>query len=284
MRLSLLLACSFGVTSFASVSAQSSHFPCDAKIRCDCVMGAGEACDSAACDGLLQGHSDIEYGKRNEVIDSVGWVVGIPRKLMIWDRRIDNHDVSSNTTSTVSTYLSDRGLNDVKLRVNQYDPIGEWKRLIQNKRVSPGWKYTAGVLRTAEYTVLPGRIFGRDDYNPFTNTVSIYSDTPVMGLAPSAYAYDVHQRDLPGTYATFQSLPLIAMYHETIAAKDVIDYTMSKGTFHAPEVRHILYSRYGMEAGGEIGRFIPGSGTVFEVAGAIGGHSAAGLQSDNVRR
>ena len=49
-------------------------------------------------------------------------------------------------------------------------------------------------------------------------------------------------------------------------------------------LRHILYARYGTEAGGEVGRFIPGSGTVFEVAGAIGGHSVAGLQSDKVRR
>ena len=46
-------------------------------------------------------------------------------------------------------------------------------------------------------------------------------------------------------------------------------------------MRRILYARYGMEMGGEIGRFIPGSGTVFEVAGAIGGHSAAGLQTEN---
>ena len=243
----------------------------------------GEACDKAGCDGLLD-HHDIEYGKRNVFVDSVGWMFGIPRKLMIWDRRIDNHAVSSQTTSTVSAYLSDRGLHDVKLRVNQYDPIGEWKRLYQNKRVSPGWKYTAGVLRTAEYTLLPGRIFGHDDYNAYTNTVCIYSDTPVMGMASSAYAFDVHQRSLPGTYATFQSLPLIAMYHESLATKEVIDYTLSKETFQAPEVRRILYARYGMEMGGEIGRIIPGSGTVFEVAGAIGGHSAAGLQTGNVRR
>ena len=285
MRLSLLLACLLNITPiFSSVSAQSPHSPCDSNTRRDCANLVGEAFDSLDCDGLNQGHTDIEYGKANVVVDSVGWVVGIPRKIMIWDRRIDNHQVSSKTTSTVSTYLSDRRLHDVKLRVNQYDPVGEWKRLIQNKRMSPGWKYTAGVLRTAEYTILPGRIFGRDEYNPFTNTVSIYSDAPVMGLAPSAYAFDVHRRDSPGTYATFQSLPLIAMYHETIATKDVIDYTLAKGNFHSAEVRHILYARYGTEAGGEVGRFIPGSGTVFEVAGAIGGHSVAGLQSDKVRR
>lgn len=68
------------------------------------------------------------------------------------------------------------------------------------------------------------------------------------------------------------------------ATRDVIDYTLSKGTFSAPDVRPILYARYGMEMGGEVGRFIPGSGTAFEVAGAIVDHSAAGLQSENVRR
>lgn len=298
MRVSLLLAFVFGFATLSSASAQSTKSHCDAtkncnpascnsakcnSAKCNSAKCVCDACDKAGCDGLLD-HHDIEYGKRNVLVDSVGWIVGIPRKLMIWDRRIDNHSVSSQTTSTVSAYLSDRGLQDVKLRVNQYDPIGEWKRLYQNKRVSPAWKYTAGVLRTAEYTLLPGRIFGHDDYNAFTNTVSIYSDTPVMGMASSAYAFDVHQRSLPGTYATFQSLPLIAMYHESLATTEVIDYTLAKQTFHAPEVRRILYARYGMEMGGEIGRFIPGSGTVFEVAGAIGGHSAAGLHTGNVRR
>lgn len=251
---------------------------------CNTATSAGSGCDALGCDGLHRDHTDIEYGMKNVVLDSVGWVVGIPRKLMIWDRRIDNHDVSSKTASTVSEYLSDRGLQDVKLRVNQYDPIGEWKRLVQNKHVSPGWKYTAGVLRTAEYTLLPGRIFGHDDYNAYTNTVNIYSDTPVMGLASSAYSYDIHRRSLPGTYATFQSLPIVAMYHESLATKEVMDYTLAKGTYRASEVRRILYARYGVEAGGEVGRFIPGSGTLFEIAGAIGGHSAAGMQSESVRR
>ena len=143
----------------------------------------------------------------------------------------------------VSSYLSERRLSDVKLRVNQYDPIGEWKRLVQNKRVAPGWKYTAGELRTAEYTLLPGRIFWHDDDNAFTNTVSIYSDTPIMGLTSSAYAKDVHQRSLPGTYATFQSLPLVAMYHETLATNEVLDYTLAKGTYRTPVVRRILNAR-----------------------------------------
>ncbi len=283
VRFSRLLACSILASSIASVSGQSIP-GCDRTLPCDIAKNASSECDTLGCDGLFRDHTDIEYGGKNVMLDSLGWAIGIPRKLMIWDRRIDNHDISSNTASTVSAYLSERGLQDVKLRVNQYDPIGEWKRLVLNKHVSPGWKYTAGILRTAEYTFLPGRIFGHDDYNAYTNTVNIYSDTPVMGLASSAYAYDVHRRSLPGTYATFQSLPLVALYHESLATNEVMDYTMAKGTFRTSEVRRILYARYGVEAGGEVGRFIPGSGTVFEIAGAIGGHSAAGLQSENVRR
>jgi hypothetical protein len=185
MRSLLLLAILNVITCCASASAQTSHSRCDSKPcdskPCDHSSIEGGSCDQLGCDGLAGRHSDVEYGRKIGAIDSLGWIVGVPRKLMLWDRKVDNHSISSHTTSAVSQYLSDRGLSDVKLRVNQYDPIGEWKRLVQNKRMSPGWKYTAGVLRTAEYTFLPGRIFGRDEYNPFTNTVSTTPTTQSWG-------------------------------------------------------------------------------------------------------
>jgi hypothetical protein len=218
----------------------------------------------------------VEYGTKRPIIDGVGWVVGIPRKVLLWDQRADNHAVSEETVGEVAGYLHERGVKDVKVRVNQYAPLQEWKRLTQNKNVGAGWRYTLGTLSCLEYTLLPGRIFGGDNYNPYTNSVYLYSDMPAMGLAESAYAKDVQNRKYPGTYAAVQSLPLVSMYHETLATGEVMEYVAIRGSAEEQEkIRRDLYARYGMELGGEFGRVLPDGSTLFPIVGAIGGHGVA---------
>lgn len=235
-------------------------------------------CDSDSC-------IDIEVGSQAPVIDALGWVFGIPRKVLLWDRRADSHDVSSSTVGEVAQYLDDRQLHDVKVRVNQYAPGGEWKRLVANKRVGAGWRYTVGTLSTLGYTLLPGRLFGRDHYNPYTNTLSVYSDAPALALAEAAYAKDVHQRKLPGTYATVQILPLVAMWHETLATDEVQQYVAIRGSKDELEdIRRQLYARYGMELGGAVSNILPDGSFAFPVVslfpavGAAGGHAVAAVK------
>ena len=217
---------------------------------------------------------DIEIGKKAPVIDGVGWVLGIPRKLLLWDRRADNHRVSLRTVDEIANYVENRGLHDTKVRVNQYNPGSEWRRLAANKQVGAGWRYTVGALSTLRYTLLPGRLFGNDNYNPYTNTLSIYSDAPTLGLAEAAYAKDIHERTYPGTYATAQQLPLVAIWHETLATQEVIRYAATAETQDSPDkVRHLLYARYGTEIGGAISG--PGSDGLLPVIGAVSGHTTA---------
>lgn len=238
-------------------------------------------CDHTGCAGGVCSHVpiDVEYGKRRPFIDGVGWVLGVPEKLLYWNRKALNHDVSRGTVHEVANYLQYRDLQDVKLRVNQYDPIGEWDRLVENKRISPGWKYSVGLVRHVGYIVMPGRLVGTDNYNPFTNTVSLYSDMPSLGLAESAYAYDVHQQSLPGTYAVTQSLPLVSMWHETRATNEVQSYVALRGTRKQQEQsRQNLYARYGISLGNELSRVLPDGGGVFRVIGAVAGHTSAAIE------
>lgn len=233
-----------------------------------------------APDTSLLGHVDIEVGRRAPVIDGIGWAFGIPRKLLLWDRRADNHAVSHGTVNEIANYIDSRGLNDVKVRVNQYDPGGEWKRLVQNKRVGAGWRYTIGALSTLKYTFLPGRLFGRDHYNPYTDTLSVFSDAPTLALAEAAYAKDVHQREFPGTYATLQQLPLVAMWHETLATGEVMQYVSVNGSVDDQEkVRRLMYARYGMELGGVLSEVLPDGSSLYPVVGAASGHVVAAGES-----
>lgn len=230
-------------------------------------------------------HVDIEVGRDAPVIDGIGWAFGIPRKLLLWDRRADNHDISPQTVDEIACYVDSRGLHDMKVRVNQYDPGGEWQRLVQNKRVGAGWRYTIGTLTTLRYTLFPGRLFGRDHYNPYTDTLSVFSDAPALALAEAAYANDVHQRDFPGTYATVQALPLVAMWHETLATGEVLHYVSVNGSADDQrKVRRLMYARYGMELGGVVSAALPDGSSLYPVVGAIGGHAVASGESQREQR
>lgn len=260
-------------------------------LLCALVVGstgcqlANRARTGPDCDRVSQLDSRTEYGKKRPVLDGVGWVIGIPEKILLWNIRADNHRVTPETVANVEDYLHDRGLDDVKVRVNQYDPIGEWRRLRANRRMAPGWRYTVGTLVWLEYTLLPGRVFGGDDYNPFTNTVSIYSDIPSIGIAEAAYAKDVHSRRYPGTYAAFQTVPILDAWHETIATHEALDYINEIGEVEdRREAYNVLYPRYGKVVGGSLGQvvtFTPGA--LFEVGGALIGHAAGRFQSSRIR-
>ena len=237
-----------------------------------------QACDvvCSECDPF----PDVEFGEPRPVVDAIGWLIGIPDKLLLWDRRAKNHNVSRQTVESVSHYMADRGIQGVKVRVNQYDPVGEWKRLVANRRIAAPWKYTAGLVKQAKYILLPGRIFGRDEYNPYTDTLSLYSDIPALGMVEAAYARDVHRRRYPGTYATAQTLPIVSFWHESIATDDVIDYIAIRGTLQQQqETRRDLCARFGVAVGGDLAGVLPDGSCLYNVMGAVTGHTIATIEN-----
>ncbi len=224
---------------------------------------------------LAAAEPQVERGRPNRFVDGVGWVLGIPEKVILWDRRAENHDVSAETEQKLAEYLAVNGMTSTKVRVNQYDPGGEWRRLAANKQVGAGWRYTVGALRTLGYTVLPGRLIGNDGYNPYTDTVSIYSDIPALAMEQGGHAKNVKRRELPGTYAAFTSLPIVALFPEKAAKDDALAYIAWEGTpaEHVAAVK-TLYPQYGSEIGGQAGVLVPGAQPLLALAGAGVGHVA----------
>ena len=49
--------------------------------------------------------SQFERGWPNKVVDGIGWVVGIPSKLVLLDKRAANHNVSETTEAELASYL-----------------------------------------------------------------------------------------------------------------------------------------------------------------------------------
>lgn len=237
------------------------------------------------CDApLKEGESQVERGRPAPVVDTVGWIVGVPAKIIMLDRHIDNHDVSFETEARLQQYLACNDLDKVKVRLNQYDPCGEWNRLVENKSVAWPLRYTVGTLSVVGYTLLPGRVLGGDRYNPFTNTVSIYSDAPAVAVYEGAVAKDYAQREYKGLYAVAGVVPGVgAFWHDARASSDAMGYIRENGTSEdIKEGYRSVYPTYAIRASapfGSIGDVPVTLGAL--VAGHVAGQVKAAMEPKN---
>jgi hypothetical protein len=218
----------------------------------------------------------IERGKPNAVIDSLGWIWGIPGKITLFDRRVENHRIDADTEAELASYLHDNELSTVKVRLNQYRPLDDWKRLAANESVGGGWRYTFGAMTVLGETVFPGRVFGSDHFNPYTNTIHLYSNVPALALHEAGHSKDYARRKWKGTYAAIYNLPVVPLYQEAIATNDVLSYVVSTRDLQSrQEAYNILYPAYGTYVGSAISGPVPYGYFV----GLIGGHIAGRWKS-----
>jgi hypothetical protein len=222
---------------------------------------------------LREGEAQIERGEGYWLIDGIGWVLGIPSKIILWNLDVDNHWISGSTEKTLERYLHTNDLRQVKVRLNQYAPGGEWSRLFRNKSVGWGWRYTVGIISTAFYTILPGRLLGGDNYNPWTDTINIYSDHPAISLHEGGHAKDFAEREWKGTYGFFTLWPIVNLYPEALASGDAIGYLRTLDSAEREKNAYkVLYPAYGTYLGGGIGELAVPISTPLYIGGVIGGH------------
>ncbi len=225
------------------------------------------------CPQLLDENPQIQRGEPRKIIDGIGWVWGIPGKLLLWDRRVDNHKISVETEAAIAGYLVANELDTVRVRLNQYRPGEDWSRLARNKSVGAPWRYTIGTLSVLGETLIPGRLFGGDHYNPFTNTVHIYSDVPAIALHEGAHAKDFARRKWKGTYAVTYLLPIVPLYHESVASRDVVAYVDSLGDIEQQAAaRRMLYPAYGTYVGNAAGYCLPSYSFPIYYGAVVAGH------------
>ena len=106
-------------------------------------------------------------------------------------------------------------------------------------------------------------------YNPYTNTVHLYSDHPAVALHEAGHAHDFAGRRWKGTYAFLRLIPGVDLYQEYKASKEAIHYLKEQQDLDAEIAAYkVLYPAYGTYVGGYI---FPPIGTV---AGALLGHLA----------
>jgi hypothetical protein len=216
-------------------------------------------------------------GNFRRFLDSLGWAAGLPARLLAWDHGVNSHDFSGASQEQLVVYLQENELTDVLVRVNQYDPKGEWRRLRENAHLNPGWKYTVGLWSLANYTVFPGRVFGGDEYNPYTNSLSLNSDVPAIALHEAAYAKDIRGERFPGTYAFVSDLPIVSLWRHTRGVNEVLAYAHHEDDWQLErETYRVVYPLMGAEAATAGGPFVPWLVVpLLQLGGAAAGHAAA---------
>ncbi|HNR93224.1 MAG TPA: hypothetical protein PKM67_06565 [Kiritimatiellia bacterium] len=206
---------------------------------------------------LSEHEQQIERGKPNRFLDACDWIWpgSLLGKLILWNRKVDSHQVSQETEDTLRSYLAANHLDSVKVRINQYHPGAELSRTLGNKSVGFGWRYTIGLLGWLQYTILPQRFFGGDNYNPYSNTLNIYSDIPAVTVHEGGHSKDFAEKKLKGTYAFIYVIPFVNLWHEAQASNDALSYAQETDHELQRGGYKILYPAYATYIASDISYF-----------------------------
>lgn len=210
-----------------------------------------------------EGEDQFEEGEPFWIIDKTGhYFFSLPSKLILWNWKMENHEISEETKEYMKKYMKENNLRDVKVRFNQYAPISEWKRLSKNENISGLARYTIGIFSLLSYTFLPERllagILGGDHYNSFTNTINIYSDSVPVVIHEAGHAKDFSLRKNRTAYAMVYAVPLVGtLYHEARASNDAFGYFAEKEDREQLENAYeLLTPAYSTYVGGSIGDLV----------------------------
>jgi hypothetical protein len=194
-----------------------------------------------------------------------------------------NQDISPGTEQQIREYLARNELRDVKIRLNEYAPFSEFSRPTKNTGVGAGLRYTLDLISWVFYTLLPGRILGGDAYNPYTNSIYLYSDLRPVGLHEGGHAKDIAGRNWKGSRAALYILPVAPLFIEARTTNDALSYSKEKDPRLLESGYKLLYPAYGAYVGSTALGSVPVVGPLAGAIGAIPGHIIGRIKASNVR-
>lgn len=215
-----------------------------------CVFVCLSGCATSGTTMPRRTTVDIERGMPIPPLDAIASALGGLNKLLLWNPKFANHNVSSKTEAVLADFMNRYELYDVKVRINQFAPIDELKRLFTNNRVA--WPYRILGIPTTLISSATGRLFAgllsSDYYDPFSNTIHIFSDDPSIALHEAGHAKDFQKQSFRGTYAFLRTFPGVNLAQELVATHEAFDYLELHGTdeekIRAPRVLYPAFATY----------------------------------------
>lgn len=199
----------------------------------------------------------VERGGSHERLDRMSDALSWPRR-KLFPELPDRREITPATLEQVTEYLDKNDLREVYVSVRDYQPRQQWRRLRESRVVSPLSRYTLGSLSVVGYTLFPGKLFDRNSYNPYTDTLNVNADTPALLVHHAASAKSIRQRKLPGAYAVASELPLFRTWSDINAAQDVVGYAQAEENWALEEETYRrTYPKVGSEAVFGAGLLVP---------------------------
>ncbi len=219
---------------------------------------------------------EVSEGESHKTLDALSDAASWPvRKLM--PKRPDKRTISDETKEKVLAYLEQNDLADVHVEVRGYSPRRQWRRLGESSVVSPLARYTLGTFSVLGYSVLPGRLLGRNTYSPYTNTLYVNRDEPSLLLHEAAYAKSIRGKPVPDVYAAMARLPILSLGRELEGARDVVAYAQAQDDWDLEQDSYrSVFPHVGSGVTGGASTFVPvwWAGPVMGLAGAAAGNVA----------
>lgn len=229
----------------------------------------------------------FERGQPNVVLDGLNhYVLSLPAKLMLWDWQVLDHELPPESEQLMRRYLETNRMRGVKVRHNQYAPLAEFGRLVANKEVGAGYRYTLGLVSWLRYTFLPDRLLaglpiigGGDHFNPFSNTVNVFSSDPGVLLHETGHAKDYLNARWKGTQmGLLRLVPFVDLWQEAVATDDAIGFLKCEREVEAEiDAYKVLFPAYATYISGYIG-------AEAQLPLLLGGHVAGRLQASRRHR
>ncbi len=220
----------------------------------------------------------VVKGTPSPILDASDWYwpYSLLGKLLLLNADVDSHEVSDETVEALVEFCRDHELGDVKIRINAYSVGDEWRRTFSNNNIAPVWRYPLGFLAWLQYTILPGRFFGGDNYNPYSNTINIYSDLKPIALHEGGHAQDFARQRNKGLYAFLYLVPFVNLYHEAAASSTALSYIQArKPAEQQRQAYRLLYPAYATYVGNNLGQYAFSSAYVPVYFGSVAvGHIA----------
>ncbi|AYV54841.1 hypothetical protein EFP84_04465 [Leptospira kmetyi] len=222
-----------------------------------------------------QENPQFEEGEPYWFLDFMGNVFGVLSKLILWNRKMSNHRFSEETKNYLKDYIRENNLKDVKVRFNQYAPIDDLVQLWRSETVHPILKYTVGIINWVSGVIFPGRLFAGlltgDHYNPYSNTINLYSDLPSVVLHEGGHSKDFALRKYKSFYSLGYSFPIVGpLYAEARASDDALRYLRHRCDLKNELLAYrTLYPAYATYATGPI---LSSVGELVGLAASIPGH------------
>ncbi len=200
----------------------------------------------------------IIRGRPLPFVDTLGNVLGVANKAIFLNHRFEDHAIGPEVEAAMDGFIERHEIDGLAVRLNQYDPIGELGRLFSNGRVNIVLRLLLGLPLWLAYTLNVGRLVGGDHYNPYSDTVNLYSGHTSIALHELGHVLDFRRRSFPGLYSLIRFIPGVALYQEYLASLYAIEFLREQGDVEE-ELRafRLLFPAYSTYVFGAICDFFP---------------------------